>query len=63
MTGPALKQYRVRRNWTQRELSRHVGVDTNTIARWERGENRIPEPVVRLLAYLPTPRPTPRRTR
>ena len=37
---------------TQAQLSEALGVRANTVARWERGELRIGEPVARLLKLL-----------
>lgn len=37
---------------TQVQLSKALGVRANTVARWERGELRIGEPVARLLKLL-----------
>lgn len=37
---------------TQVQLSEALGVRANTVARWERGELRIGEPVARLLRLL-----------
>jgi DNA-binding transcriptional regulator YiaG len=37
---------------TQVQLSEALGVRANTVARWERGELRIGEPVARLLKLL-----------
>jgi putative transcriptional regulator len=53
MTGDELRTIRERWQWTQRTLAKHCGVSSNTIARWERGQHRVPEPVARLLAHQP----------
>lgn len=41
---------------TQVQLSEALGVRANTVARWERGELRIGEPVARLLKLLASDR-------
>ena len=41
-----LKQERKKRNWTQRYLADQVGVDSQTVGRWERGETK-PFPIYR----------------
>ena len=58
MTGTQLKRRRRQLGLTQRQLADRLGVTETTVARWERGERRISEPVSRLLALL-----TPGRTR
>jgi transcriptional regulator with XRE-family HTH domain len=52
MTGAALRQQRKKLNMTQKELARALGVDSNTVARYERDESGIPEPVARLVMLL-----------
>lgn len=52
MTGKELKRIRQTLGWTQAQLAEAVGVTGNTIARQERGEVRIPEPVARLVRIL-----------
>ncbi len=37
---------------TQAALASLVGVQSNTVARWERGEVRVPEPTARLIRLL-----------
>ena len=37
---------------TQRELAKELGVTWNTVARYERDEMRIPEPVARLVMLI-----------
>jgi len=41
---------------TQRGLAELVGVAANTVARWERGEVSISEPVARLIRLVTKPR-------
>lgn len=42
MTPEQIKDWRVKKGWTQERLARAVGVSVNTVARWERGE-RTPD--------------------
>jgi transcriptional regulator with XRE-family HTH domain len=49
MDGPAVRRLRRRAGLTQRALAARLGVAENTVARWERGEVRITEPMVRLI--------------
>ena len=37
---------------TQEQMAKQIGVRENTVARWERGELRISEPVSRLIRLL-----------
>lgn len=41
-TAKAFRDFREMRGWSQAELAFLMGVSPNTIARWERGERRIP---------------------
>jgi len=43
MKGNELRDTRKRLNLTQEDLAVHLGVSTNTVARWERGEHPIPD--------------------
>ena len=52
MTGPELRRLRKRLGLLQRELAVRVGVTPNTVARWERDEVGISEPVARLIRFL-----------
>ena len=52
MTGKGFKQKRGHLGLTQVQLAKRLGVTANAIARWERGERRISEPVARLLTLL-----------
>ncbi len=68
MTGDQLRAARIARNLTQRELATTLGISTNTLARWERGELpiRTPAMVAAVLVRIrvrPAPDPTapPRR--
>lgn len=48
--GDDLRDWRLTRNLTQRQLSDLVGVAANNIARWERGEKKILYPKMLSLA-------------
>ncbi|MDF2459735.1 MAG: Antitoxin component of bacterial toxin-antitoxin system, MqsA [Nitrospira sp.] len=52
VNGAALRQQRKKLHLTQRELAEELGVATNTVARYERDESGIPEPVARLVMLL-----------
>ena len=42
MDRAAFKEWRRRKGFTQKELSRHLGVSHMAVAYWEWGERRIP---------------------
>ena len=52
MTGAEIKDLRKALGYTQSRLAEEVGVRTNTLARYERGELRPSPPVVKLLRLL-----------
>jgi putative transcriptional regulator len=52
MTGTAVRRLRRRLGCTQAALAARLGVAPNTVARWERDEVRITEPMVRLLRLV-----------
>lgn len=52
MTGEELKQLRDRLKLTQLELAKQIGVTSNTVARWERNEVQIREPMARLIQSI-----------
>ena len=52
MTAAELRTIRTRLGLTQEELGQRLGVQKNTVWRWETGMRHIPEPVARLLPYL-----------
>jgi DNA-binding transcriptional regulator YiaG len=60
MTGPQLRKIRDTLGLTQRQLADRLGVHWNSVARWERDEVRIAEPVARLVRMLAQPH-SPRR--
>jgi transcriptional regulator with XRE-family HTH domain len=49
MDGAMFRRLRKRATLTQRALAGRLGVTENTVARWERGEMRITEPMARLI--------------
>jgi len=57
--GEALR--RLRGSETQEAFAARLGVHANTLARYERGDLAIPEPVVRLAKLLTRERPRKRR--
>jgi transcriptional regulator with XRE-family HTH domain len=52
MTGDELREVRLGLGLSQEGLAGKVGAHRNTVARWERGELSISEPVARLLCLL-----------
>jgi len=52
MKGATLRTQRKALGMTQVELARALGIDPNTVARYERNEIRIPEPVARLAMVI-----------
>lgn len=52
MTGVDIRALRGNLGWTQVALAEAVGVTSNTVARWERGEMAISEPASRLLQKI-----------
>jgi DNA-binding XRE family transcriptional regulator len=50
LDGPALRRRRHALGLSQGKLARALGVEPNTIARWERGEKKIANPVMMDLA-------------
>ena len=52
MKGAALRERRMVLGMTQAELAKALGVASNTVARYERNESGIPEPVARLVMLL-----------
>lgn len=52
MTGGEIRALRRSLGWTQVALAEAVGVSSNTVARWERGEMGISEPAARLLQKI-----------
>jgi len=56
MDGPALRRLRRRARLTQRALATRLGVAENTVARWERNEVTISEPMTRLIRLTLAPK-------
>ena len=52
MTGKALRAARSRLKLTQEELAKRLGVQKNTVWRWEKEQRHIPETVAKLLEFL-----------
>ena len=52
MDASDVRQFRVQLGLTQAAFAELVGVDSNSIARWERGAVRVPEPAARLMRLL-----------
>jgi len=52
MTGGEIRALRGKLGWTQMALAEAIGVTSNTVARWERGEMAISEPAARLLQKI-----------
>ena len=49
MSGKELRAIRDKLGWTQVQLAEALGVTPNTVARWERDEVGIREPMARLI--------------
>ena len=52
LNPPDIQQFREEFELTQVALADLVGVDLNTVARWEREEVNVPEPTGRLIRLL-----------
>ena len=52
MHGSELREIRGRLQFTQQEMADYVGLHSNSIARMERGELSITEPVARLVQLI-----------
>lgn len=52
MNGVEIRALREKLGWTQVALAKAIGVTSNTVARWERGEMAISEPAARLLQKI-----------
>jgi len=52
MKGRELRRIRQRLGWTQAQMAKEAGVASNTVARWERDEMQISEPVARLIKII-----------
>lgn len=61
MNGKELRAIRKRLKKTQVEFARDVGVTGNTVARWERNEISISEPVARLIRTIAAAHPAKKK--
>jgi DNA-binding transcriptional regulator YiaG len=52
MTGRELRSIRQKLALTQAALAEEIGVTSNSVARWERGEMGISEPAARLIEKI-----------
>ena len=52
MTGAQLRRRRSQLGLTQVQLADRLGVTSNTVARWERGELLMRKPMVKLITLL-----------
>ena len=52
MNGQELRAVRKKLKLTQRQLAERIGMSMNTVARWERNEVGIKEPIAKLLRLL-----------
>lgn len=52
MKGRTLRIIRTRLGLTQKAMAERIGVTKNTVARWERNEMTIREPMARLIHRL-----------
>ena len=52
MDGNQLYKIRMRLKWTQAELAKEIGVTVTTLARWEREEVSISEPISRFIKLI-----------
>ena len=50
--GSVLRRLRTRAGLTQASLAAKLGVASNTVARWERNERTITEPMARLIRVM-----------
>jgi len=53
--GSELRRLRMRAGLTQAALAAKLGVASNSVARWERSERTIAEPMVRLIRMTINP--------
>ncbi len=52
MKGRTLRTIRKHLRLTQQTMAQRIGVTKNTVARWERDELKIREPIARLIQRL-----------
>ncbi len=63
MTAAQLRTIRKRLGLTQVQLAAELGVDANTVARWEQGTRGISEPVAKLIQVLASSSPMGKKGR
>ena len=63
MTGAELRRVRQNLGLTQVELAQKLGTTSTSVARWERDEVGIGEPVARLIRFVASSVPKPRRAK
>lgn len=61
VTGRELRTIRQKLSLTQAALADAIGVSSNTVARWERGEMVISEPAARLVEKIAAERKVAKR--
>lgn len=49
MNGKQLRSIRTKLGWTQVEMAKELRTTANTVARWERDERGITEPMAKLI--------------
>ncbi len=52
MDGKQLRKIRNKLHWTQVKLAKEIGVTVTTLARWERNEVSISEPISRFIKMI-----------
>jgi DNA-binding transcriptional regulator YiaG len=52
MSRVEIRAFRKKLGWTQMAFADAIGVTSNTVARWERGEMAISEPAARLVKKI-----------
>ena len=52
MEGKQLRKIRNKLHWTQVKLAKEIGVTVTTLARWERNEVSISEPISRFIKLI-----------
>ncbi len=52
MDGKQLRKIRDKLHWTQVKLAKEIGVTVTTLARWERDEVGISEPISRFIKLI-----------
>lgn len=52
MVAEQIIAIRKARDWSQKDLADHLGVDQSTVSRWEAGQASVRGPALRLLMVL-----------